>query len=163
MKKISSIVLLFACTVLATGCSSTPTPTTPTVPAAVNADPLLTASTNFAAEFKACENNPSSCDLARDGVIEGRIDKIYDPNYWDLSNFVDVIGSEWTKSTIPLLPDSQQKRSTIIVNESWEVVAFENIKVWDQVKVNIKSFDRIEAGQLTEKLGQYGYIQVSTK
>ncbi len=159
MKKVLILTSILLSTVIVTGCSSsTPTwssDTAPTSPYAV--------SDQFAEEFKACETNPSSCDLDRDAVIEGTITKVYDTSSWEFSNWVDVATIQWATSTIPLLPDSQQKRSTIIVSPAGDPVAFEDITVWDTIKASVKSFDIIEAGQVTEKLGQYGYIQITAQ
>ena len=159
MKKSLILTWILLSTLVITGCGSSKTSwwsdSTPLTPYEI--------SDQFAEQFKVCETNPSSCDLNRDAVIEGTISKIYEPNIWDFSNFVDIATIQWATSTIPLLPDTQQKRSTIIVDASGESVAFEDIVVWDTIKASVKSFDIIEAGQVKEKLGQYGYIQITAQ
>ena len=81
----------------------------------------------------------------------------------NISKYVEISTLQWGVSTIPLLPDTQQKRSTIIVDDTGEVISFDSIVVWDTIKASVKSFDVFEAGQLKEKLGQYGYIQITAQ
>ena len=158
MKQLTSITLLTLSALILTGCNSSDTATT-----TGESDSPYTISAKFAEQFKRCESDPTSCDLNRDAVIQGTITKIYEENIWDFSNFVDVLNADWSTSSIPVLPDTQQKRSTIIVSPSGDLVAFEDIKVWDQIKASVKSFDIVEGGQVAEKLWQYGYIQVTAQ
>ncbi len=158
MKKTILLITITMSTLIITGCGSTQNTVSNTVPATP-----YTISAEFAEQFEACEKNPRSCDLDRDSVIEGSITKINEANIWEFSNFVEISTIQWGFSTIPLLPDTQQKRSTIIVNTSWDIIAFEDIIVWDKIKASVKSFDVFEAGELKEKLGQYWYIQITAQ
>ena len=162
MKKALLLSLTTICALVITGCGSTPNTASNSASAPAPTD-AYSVSSVFATQFEACRSTPKSCDLDRDAVIEGTITKINGPDFWDLSNFVDLATIDWGTSSIPLLTDTQQKRATIIVDASGEIVAFEDIVVGDKIKASVKSFDIFEAGTLKEKLGQFGYIQVTAQ
>lgn len=150
---LSSMILT---ALVASGCTQS-TPPAATAPV----DTLTATHSEFVQQFEWCRADNSACDLDRDAVIAGTITKVYEPDIWEFSNFVDILGAEGNTSTIPILPDTQQKRSTIIVSQTWEIIVMDDVNVWDVISAQVKSFDRIENGELTEKLGQYWYIQIT--
>lgn len=159
MQKPFTISLLTVAALTITGC--TQSPSAPSVPSAPAVDTLIQQNTDFAATFAACEADQSKCDLNRKETIQGTITNIRGPNEWDISNYVDVLNNQWQTITIPVLPDSQQKRQTILINQVWENIWLEDIQIWDAITAKVQRFDRIEDGQLEEKLWQYGWIQIT--
>lgn len=152
MKKNIWIWLVTLATLVVTGCAQSQ-PASNTAPVA---DPLTTAHTEFVAQFEKCESNVKDCNAVdRDVVIEGAITRVHGTDLVDISN------DQGIPTTIPILSNSQDWRSTVLVNQSWERISIEDVSVWDTIRADVRAFDRIENGQLIEKLGQYGFIQVS--
>ncbi len=154
MKNTLSIWLLSMTAVVLAGCSqSAPQATAPTP----SVDPLTAAHTEFVAQYEKCEINVKDCAaVGRDTVIEGTITKIHDG-----IDLVDISNDQGPTRTIPILSNIQDWRSTVLVNQSGNRISVEDISVWDNIRADVRAFDRIENGQLTEKLGQYGYIQIT--
>jgi len=154
MKKLLSISLLTSTALVIAGCSSS-TSTTPS--AVVDVDPLTAAHATFLQQFAKCEKNIEDCAaVGRDTVIEGTITKVHDG-----IDLVDISTNQGTPTTIPILTNTYDGRSTVLVNQSWKSIGIEDVSVGDAIKADVRAFDRIENGELTEKLGQYGYIIIT--
>jgi len=153
MNKTIWIWLISLTTLVVAGCTQSQ-PTPDAVAPAV--DPLTAAHTEFVAQYKKCENNVQDCDaVGRDVVFEGTITKVHGVDLVDISN------DQGIPITIPILSNNQDWRSTVLVDQSWERIGIEDVSVWDTIRADVRAFDRIENGQLIEKLGQYGFIEIT--